>query len=375
MRKVVTRKRREVAKAECPKRPKIGDWITPKKTAPAKLQTPSPAPLITTNQFSGLKPVGTVGGIKTRIPPIIMAASTHQTLVNNIKSFGVLDFNLKYTGNQNVAIFAKSLEDHEKIKKGLAVNNKEFHSYTPKDNIIKKSVIKGLPANMDVEDIKEDLQQQGLPVAKVVAMKTQRPLYLVTYESAPKTELLKMIRCVCLVHITIEIYRTKGKITQCFRCQQYGHASRNCNRMPRCVKCPKNHDTKDCERKDRTTPATCTGCGGAHPANFKECPRRQEYLKMLEKRRNTGNPWTTKRGGEAQPIFSKEDFPSLPKTASIFPPSPPPPRETDAAGDLISTGELYKLLKVLQEVRLQASRCSNKMELALLLVSRLDDFE
>jgi hypothetical protein len=30
---------------------------------------------------------------------------------------------------------------------------------------------------------------------------------------------------------------------------------------------------------------------------------------------------------------------------------------------------------VLQEVRLQASRCSNKMELALLLVSRLDDFE
>lgn len=39
----------------------------------------------------------------------------------------------------------------------------------------------------------------------------------------------------------------------------------------RCVKCAQPHKTADCPKKDRSTPATCALCLGAHPANYKGC--------------------------------------------------------------------------------------------------------
>jgi hypothetical protein len=382
MRKVVTRKKSDISRVENAKRPKIGEWTIPKKTVPAKQPTAS-LPLPTGNKFSGLTTVSLGGTPSKRIPPIIMAATTHQTVVDTVKSFGVQDFNLRYTGKQNVAIFAKSLEDHNKIKQGLAAKNKEFHSYTAAEDRVSRSVIKGLPAQMEESDIKEDLRKQGLPVSKVIPMKTTRPLYVITYESAPKTELIKMIRFVCLVKVSIQKFRTKGKITQCFRCQEFGHAAKNCNRKNKCVKCTGEHDSRDCEKKDRSSPAACSGCGGDHPANFKDCPKRIEYVQLLEKKKaairtrtRPQNPWT--RGTDARIFNLEEDFPSLPNTHSLPKASPPKaslPRPPRQEGDLISTAELYKMLQILQEVRAQASRCSNKMEIALLLVSRLDDFE
>lgn len=110
MRKVV-RRSNSTRTDSSSKRPKIGEWIIPKKTAAAK--QPSPAvPLPTGNKFNSLPLVNLGGGGTTKkIPPIIMPATTHQSIVSLIKGIGVLDFNLKYTGNQNVAIFAKSRED------------------------------------------------------------------------------------------------------------------------------------------------------------------------------------------------------------------------------------------------------------------------
>ncbi|GFY62691.1 nucleic-acid-binding protein from transposon X-element [Trichonephila inaurata madagascariensis] len=58
---------------------------------------------------------------------------------------------------------------------------------------------------------------------------------------------------------------------QCYRCQEFFHHSRLCNRAPKCLKCSGSHLTAEC-KKSVKSPAKCANCGGPHPANFSGCP-------------------------------------------------------------------------------------------------------
>ncbi|GFX50466.1 nucleic-acid-binding protein from transposon X-element [Trichonephila clavipes] len=58
---------------------------------------------------------------------------------------------------------------------------------------------------------------------------------------------------------------------QCYRCQEFYHHSRLCNRSPKCLKCSGRHLTAEC-KKSAKSPAKCANWGGPHPANFSGCP-------------------------------------------------------------------------------------------------------
>lgn len=66
--------------------------------------------------------------------------------------------------------------------------------------------------------------------------------------------------------VTIEDPRKLKTVVQCTKCQQYGHTKNNCLRPYRCVKCAEAHNTSDCPKKDRNSPAKCALCLGSHPA-------------------------------------------------------------------------------------------------------------
>ena len=104
-----------------------------------------------------------------------------------------------------------------------------------------------------------------------------------------------------------ERHENRKLITQCHRCQHFGHATSNCFREPRCVKCEEAHLTKDCT-KDENTAATCCNCKGKHPANYRNCP---VYLKKLE--------IIAKRNTRIQQILTGE-----PAAPEAFTPAPPP---------------------------------------------------
>ncbi|GFX50481.1 nucleic-acid-binding protein from transposon X-element [Trichonephila clavipes] len=59
--------------------------------------------------------------------------------------------------------------------------------------------------------------------------------------------------------------------SQCYRCQEFYHHSRLCNRAPKCLKCSGRHLTAEC-KKSAKSPAKCANCGGPHPVNFSGCP-------------------------------------------------------------------------------------------------------
>lgn len=78
-------------------------------------------------------------------------------------------------------------------------------------------------------------------------------------------------------------------ITQCYRCQGYGHTALNCNLQFRCVKCSEEHQTGECKLKAGETEREtlfCVQCGAnGHPASYRGCPKYKELMQRLNNRK------------------------------------------------------------------------------------------
>ncbi|GFT98255.1 probable RNA-directed DNA polymerase from transposon X-element [Trichonephila clavipes] len=87
---------------------------------------------------------------------------------------------------------------------------------------------------------------------------------------------------------------------QCYRCQEFYHHSRFCNRAPRCLKCSGGHLTSDCKKPNKA-PAKCANCSGPHPANFSGCPKNpKNNTNNNKKKQPMKNVWQEKPGARAQ---------------------------------------------------------------------------
>lgn len=77
----------------------------------------------------------------------------------------------------------------------------------------------------------------------------------------------------------MKIISIKKELTQCKKCQIWGHATSNCYlKYMRCVKCAGEHRFYECE-KSREVPAVCANCGKDHPASSLKY---EVYVKHLE---------------------------------------------------------------------------------------------
>lgn len=84
-------------------------------------------------------------------------------------------------------------------------------------------------------------------------------------------------------------------VTQCFRCQGYGHIAARCESPEKCLQCAGPHKHTDCPCtsdgvKCQTSfycmhaPWKCANCKGAHTATDPDCPARAEAITALHQR-------------------------------------------------------------------------------------------
>ena len=77
-----------------------------------------------------------------------------------------------------------------------------------------------------------------------------------------------------------ERYIPQSQITQCFKCQGYGHKAEVCTKVLRCGKCAQEHGTKECTSAE----TKCAQCNGSHHSWHRDCPKRareQERLRVI----------------------------------------------------------------------------------------------
>lgn len=227
---------------------------------------------------------------KLRIPPIVVDGvfEKHSETVKIIKKIigEETKFHIRY-GKNTSNVFVETEEAFNNLKKYFLSDDLEFHSFTRRDKKSHAFVVRGLNDDQNLEDLRTDLSESNLNIKDIFKMKgTRNPAYLVITDQKTTLRYLKQhVRIVNYTVVSWERHYSNRKITQCRRCQNWGHATSNCFRSYQCLKCAEGHLTKDCT-KTMDTPAKCANCGGDHPANSIKC---EVYINLLEKLHKTSN--------------------------------------------------------------------------------------
>ncbi|GBP71489.1 Nucleic-acid-binding protein from transposon X-element [Eumeta japonica] len=212
-------------------------------------------------------------------PPVFLRDKTKWNMVSSECS----KLHINYSKAQNTAhgikITTNSTDEFRKLNKFLINNNLPFHTYALEEERKVKAVIKGVPIEINTDDVQIDLEHQGYSVHAVHRMHrrdgTELGMVLAILEKTEKSKIIfQSLSKICgLSGVTAEAPYRKGKPGHCHRCQFYGHAAANCYAQPRCVKCRVPHWTKECERtKEAGGEPSCYNCGQNHTANYGGCP-------------------------------------------------------------------------------------------------------
>ncbi|GIX66919.1 nucleic-acid-binding protein from transposon X-element [Caerostris darwini] len=168
---------------------------------------------------------------------------------------------------------------HTTITKYLDNTNVPYYLITPKNLRPLKAVLRGLPINTDLDTIKHELTELHFQVINIYQLKkrdqarTPMPLFQIQLAPTENIEEIWTLDNLLFTKITVEKYNNKGGISQCHRCQLFGHSSINCKLPIKCVKCAGQHLTKDCSITNHTETPVCANCQGSHPASYRGCPK------------------------------------------------------------------------------------------------------
>lgn len=367
-------------------------WNIPKRPArPSKLQPE--VPVNTTNRFSKLTTEHTLNDpLKThsrssstaitrkvgKIPPIFINLKpewTHSYMKTLISRY-TKGFHLEYKGNNKISVNPHTSDGHQALKEGLQSESIPYHTFSRKDERMPKVVVFGLPEYVE-EHLSEELSANGYPNAKVRKMKVAEgkdvscPPYLVQLQAGADVSKFKSIKYLSNCAVRIVKYRNKNMYgTQCYRCQAFGHSSKNCNLKPRCVKCPEAHLTAECPKSNRMEPAKCCNCGEDHPANFRHCRERQNYLQLLQARQVKIKTAQEQRQAK---VYSKVDGRSWATIASTTNMDSKYKPLGDVPLDQ-STSEMLCILKTIKSLKDQFIACDNMMDKVILILTHLGQY-
>ena len=224
---------------------------------------------------------------RVRQPPIVIDGKIVDKSLYAMIQIITKDFVLQHNNSQdrvNITTFNKDIKTA--VINELRRRNIEYHTFSGRDERRNTYVIKGLQGGWSSQEVREALAARGVDVFNVNLMKNVlSPIYVISTNKNISLSMLKeKVGVLLYTKVNIEKYANKRQISQCHRCQEWGHVAANCFLRQACLKCAGAHFTHECI-KPRDTPARCTNCKGDHPANSVTCPVYLKRLELLEKRR------------------------------------------------------------------------------------------
>lgn len=162
------------------------------------------------------------------------------------------------------------------------------------------------------------------------------------------------------IRVFMEERRNDRRIIQCRRCQQWGHATTNCYKQNRCVRCAGPHATRDCEAN--TTGGMivkCANCDGSHQANSTDCPVYKAKIQYLDSRKPQSNTRTAQQKYTIAPTPQENAWQRLRRQVEEDEPTPTPrmarpanssntkPQQSSTTGKMDKIGESKALLSEL----------------------------
>lgn len=299
-------------------------FLKPRKTnKPRKLNTNET--IKTSNSFEALSTDEsedeqssrqTVSKVPIKKPPPVIVKMSHITseVLKQLQTLFKHPYSMLYI-SQGLKISTTDKDDYNCLLNFLSDHNVERFTYNADTPSTIKFVLRGLPPEVSNEEICNALLEKAIEV-KVIRqiMKTQvqpdtqqrikipLPIWVI---GIPKkdSEVTKLKSLTGLFNLTIKVedYKTSTAIIQCFRCQSFGHKAQHCTIIEKCVKCAKNHNSRVCN-KQPDAPPKCVNCSGAHPANYRGCPKYEAAVQRRNQNQQSNHIQTV-------PSLNDQNFP------------------------------------------------------------------
>ena len=174
-----------------------------------------------------------------------------------------------------------------KSQANILTKEKKFGTYSCKFSIkdvpkpITRGITHGIPLEMNLLEIKQELEEAN-------SMKIEKINRLKKFDKAQQekidTESI-IIEYSQNIEFPLHMYFGYKRITvkqfiphpvRCFKCQKYGHISKNCRGTTICPICSNNHTFDNCDNKQNVK---CCNCGLKHSAGYKGC---EEFIKAKQ---------------------------------------------------------------------------------------------
>ena len=273
----------QARKAEWALKPATSNKVT---TSRKQAQKPAETTTVTTTEKAPPK------------PPRILAEGVDPKLFSKALAEKGITVNYKKAGDK-LAIKCNTSAHHATVMELLRTEYMGGFSFTPKD--LKKTIMlmKDVHYTIPIEDVKRAIKEQSGLEVEAKRYETPRSrnkgyvldIVMVTTDEQSVKDLVKTKH---VENVIVKWDRMlKKDITQCHRCQQFGHISDYCLNPFKCVKCKDEHGPGECKRNaetDKPEDVWCTNCGKkGHPASFRGCPKALALLKKVENRKATKN--------------------------------------------------------------------------------------
>lgn len=229
------------------------------------------------------KPKTTQTSRNIKPPPVIIKSiitkpkEFHQEIKRILSN---QEFKVQYHKDET-KIFTTTMEARKTIMDQLITDGIYFYTHTPKNEKFYKTVMKAAHFTTEeeiVETLSESLSNPFTCI-KLKARNSRSHSFLISTQSHEDYEKLNKIKTLDHINIKWEIYNKKNLVSQCHRCQAFGHGSGQCHMPPKCVKCAEPHLTEN-HQGPETNPK-CANCQGEHTANHRECPTYLDYIEKI----------------------------------------------------------------------------------------------
>ncbi|XP_065080043.1 uncharacterized protein LOC135702915, partial [Ochlerotatus camptorhynchus] len=206
-------------------------------------------------------------------------------------------FSLQIGRRGECRVLAETLDEFKCLLKYLTEKKHKFFTYDTKTERVFKVVMKGLPSGESLDQIKDELAKLlGVVPLQVIKMKMKshpgdsrngisNDFYLVHFKSSELNNLKALEKASLMLHVRVkwEHFRKTGgnfqNLTQCRKCQGWGHGTKNCYMPAKCMNCgDSSHAKDDCPVKEDPKKFKCSNCGENHKSNFWECKTRKAIL-------------------------------------------------------------------------------------------------
>lgn len=180
-----------------------------------------------------------------------------------------------------VKLMPTDINTYKIIRKHFTDNNIRHYTYQLKHERPYRVVIRGIHhPTVDRKEITTELHKHGHEIRNITnvlhrSIKEPLPLFFLDLELKVNNKDIFNLKCLNNQVVKFEVPYKKREITQCKRCQRFGHTKNQYERPYRCVKCGKKHPTGTCEKSAQTS-AKCVNCQGEHPASYKGCNKYKE---------------------------------------------------------------------------------------------------